>query len=111
MSIRLHLTIMFIWEFLAFIAAAVVAIWLWVGQPFPIGLPLMAAIMLGLLIVTLTVPRLVFRRFIGARCPTEGCGGTARPAGSSPIRYVCGTCGHEHETSWSENVRDHHGQL
>ncbi|MCA9310769.1 MAG: hypothetical protein KDA21_06155 [Phycisphaerales bacterium] len=102
MSIRAHLILMIACEFLGFMAGAVVGIGVVMTRPF--GLPFMvAALALPLILIpAVMLPRVVFRRLIAARCPNDQCRGPAYATGSSPIRYVCRRCGHDHETAVSE---------
>jgi hypothetical protein len=110
MPIALHVALMFLGEFAGFFVGAVFGIWLWVGRPIEMSIPLQIGVIVAALFVGVMVPRVLFRRVIPARSPAEGCGDPARPQGSRPIVYRCRRCGHVHDTGWSEgDTHDHHG--
>ena len=102
MPIRTHLVLTIAGEFLGFIAGAILCIWIFMAQPGPIHLIVMALIALPIIAIFVMLPRTLFRRLIPARCPAPGCAGGAYATGSHPITYICRRCGHIHETSVSE---------
>lgn len=56
----------------------------------------------GSFILGYLVPRLVFRRLIGAACPTPDCRGKAFPTGTKPLVYVCRSCTRSYPTELFE---------
>ncbi len=103
LSIRFHLPVMIVCEFLGFFAGAIAVGAMWISGQFGDRLWLAGIAFCCAGVVGTVIPRFVFRVLIPARCRQERCGGHAYPTGSDPITYVCRRCGQATATHVSDD--------
>jgi hypothetical protein len=102
-SISRHLWLEIFSEFAGFAGGAVIWIY-WAGHHTNASAGVESVLMGGgCILAGVMIPRIILRRFAGARCPTPGCPGTAFPKGTKPITYVCKSCGCSWVTEVSES--------
>ena len=102
-SIRRHIAVQWSFE----IAGSMGAPAVWVLYKFQtehgIGISITeGAVFFGLFVLGYLVPHVVFRRLVGAACPSPDCRGKTFPKGRDPIIYVCALCGRSFPTGLSE---------
>ena len=101
---------MIAFEFLGFLAGAGCAIALWVyglfgDQILLAGLALFAGVLVGTII-----PRVLFRKFLPAKCGEAHCNGPAFATGQNPIVYMCRRCSQQTTTNIFEDQVPDRGQ-
>ena len=102
-SIRRHINRQSVFE----IGGSILAPGAWVFYKFytqhGIGLSVTeGAVFFGLFVLGYQIPHTIFRRLVGAVCPSPDCRGKAFPKGRNPVIYVCALCRRSFPTGLSE---------